>query len=444
MQGNRAVQKYLRSHAETVIEVASGISSSYETAVVIPVYNEDAAGLSRSLPPSDGQRRHIAIVVVNQPTNATEADRMKNEMFLQDVRLQGASREISAEVTLVQEAFERQTVDVLLIDATKGRYALRKKEGVGRARKIGFDLALALHHADKLAVPYVGSLDADVVLPLGYVDSLMNAAAHSADGPIREYSALLYPYCHIASADGQLQEAMTKVELGFRYYVLGLAHAGSPYAYHSLGSALAVSLPHYAEVRGVPNRQAGEDFHLLSKLSKLAPLRRLASPTISIETRVSKRVPFGTGPALEKALRGGPGEVMSYHPEVFEYLRSFLEQLAGWARVGDGRYEFQLESHVPAWVKQEAQAFMASTHPHLKGCPTAAHRERRVHERFDALRTLQFVHRAHREGLFMLPIAQALEKATFLSAPAGPSEMLEWCKAQEASLTGTPGLFPAS
>jgi hypothetical protein len=444
MRESRAASKYLSRYAETVVEVEPLVSSHYETALVIPVYHEDPAVLSRLLPPTGGEARQLVILVVNQPALASQDDTKQNEKFLEFVRLQGDSRCLTDSATLVREPFSRKTVDVLLVDATRGRYALRQKEGVGRARKMGFDLALALYHSGKLAGPYVGSSDADVVIPPGYVESLTSAAENWVSQKNCHYAALLYPYQHIASGARDLQKTMIAVELGFRYYVLGLSYAGSPYAYHSLGSALAVSLPHYAEVRGVPNRQAGEDFHLLAKLSKLAPLRRLSSPTISIETRLSKRVPFGTGPALEKALQGSSSEVMAYHPDAFEYLRSFLGQLVDWARAGTLGHEFQFEPHVPAWVKEEAQVFMASTRPHLMSCPTAAHRERRVHERFDALKTLQFVHRAHREGLVMLPITEAMGCAGFVSAPGSAPQMLDWCKAQESSLTDSPGLFPAS
>ena len=62
------------------------------------------------------------------------------------------------------------------------------------------------------------------------------------------------------------------------YYVAGLAMAGSRYAHHSLGSTIAVHAKTYAAVRGYPKRSAGEDFYLLNKICKLAPVERLAGP----------------------------------------------------------------------------------------------------------------------------------------------------------------------
>ena len=87
------------------------------------------------------------------------------------------------------------------------------------------------------------------------------------------------------------------------YYVAGLAMAGSRYAHHSLGSTIAVHAKTYAAVRGYPKRSAGEDFYLLNKICKLAPVERLAGPALSIEARISARVPFGTGPALRRLLK---------------------------------------------------------------------------------------------------------------------------------------------
>ena len=43
-------------------------------------------------------------------------------------------------------------------------------------------------------------------------------------------------------------------------------------------------------------RNAGEDFYLLEKLSKVAPLRKLSGAPILLRSRESFRVPFGTGP----------------------------------------------------------------------------------------------------------------------------------------------------
>ena len=71
--------------------------------------------------------------------------------------------------------------------------------------------------------------------------------------------------------------------------MLGLGFAGSPYAYHSVGSTLAVRAEAYAIVRGVPKRAAGEDFYLLDKLAKVTPIRVLTGEPVAISLGVRAR-----------------------------------------------------------------------------------------------------------------------------------------------------------
>src|SRR5690606_7285065 len=117
--------------------------------------------------------------------------------------------------------------------------------------------------------------------------------------------ALLFPFRHEGPADEPVTRATELYEASLRYHVLGLAHAGSPYAYHSIGSTLAVQARAYALVRGVPKRSAGEDFYLLDKLAKVAPLLRARGEPVRIRARFSTRVPFGTGPAVARIAATG-------------------------------------------------------------------------------------------------------------------------------------------
>ena len=122
-------------------------------------------------------------------------------------------------------------------------------------------------------------------------------------------------------------------EYSLRYYVAGLSYAGSPYAFHTIGSTLAVNAVHYARVRGFPRRQAGEDFYLLNKLAKVGSVRQLSAETdcepIDIAARRSDRVPFGTGAAVGKLmeLENPATEFLLYHPAVFGLLRGWLGSL---------------------------------------------------------------------------------------------------------------------
>jgi hypothetical protein len=228
---------------------------------------------------------------------------------------------------------------------------------------------------------------------------------------------------------------MNLVELCFRHYVLGLARAGSPYAYHSLGSALGVSLPHYAQARGFPRRAAGEDFYLLDKLARLAPLRRLRAPVIEVSTRVSDRVPFGTGPALSRA-RSSDAGVTSYHPDSFQLLKLALETLSHQLDQEQSNWEdtaFIERAGGPTWLEEQMKTWWQKLSPTLIACPSSGHRMRRLHEVVDALQTLKLIHRAHREGLSMLPVSDAVTLGGFAD-PGSTEALLAQLRAAEEGL----------
>ena len=85
----------------------------------------------------------------------------------------------------------------------------------------------------------------------------------------------------------------------------------------------------YAAVRGMPKREAAEDFYLLNKIAKQGPVVRPRLDPIRIAQRTSTRVPFGTGAATGKIsnqLREGT-EFCMYCPESFSLLRDLLEAL---------------------------------------------------------------------------------------------------------------------
>src|SRR5260370_15593309 len=119
-------------------------------------------------------------------------------------------------------------------------------------------------------------------------------------------AALIYPFWHRCESPPELADGMDRYELFLRSYVLGLADAGSPYAFHTLGSTVAVHTLAYAKVRGFPRRAAGEDFYLLNKLAKVGSIAQLDGAPLIIRGRRSHRLPFGTGAALNHILPGAP------------------------------------------------------------------------------------------------------------------------------------------
>ena len=202
-------------------------------------------------------------------------------------------------------------------------------------------------------------------------------------------------------------------ELSLRYYVNRLEYAGSPYAFHTVGSCLAVDATSYAKVRGFPRRNAAEDFYLLNKLAKVGWIRRLRAPVIEIEARASARVPFGTGPALAR-VPPDPRAMPGYACETFEALRIFHDGVA--AGTTPSQPVPRLLDAIGYQPKRDGRA---------------------IHTWFDAFRTLKFVHAA-RDEFPDPPLLTTLE--TLYPAVRAPARLNALLRADEARMPERKGL----
>jgi hypothetical protein len=363
------------------------------------------------------------ILVVNEAETAADHVSVANREFAGELharfRLCWQSGEDGGLTLFHDPASSR---DVLLVDRFSNGLRLPPKGGVGQARKMGADLAASLIHQRRVRSPWIHCTDADVRLPRRYF-----ACIDGLNGkPELETAALIYPFRHrmteiSGEADGpdSHQQRVAQVtrlyEYSLRYYVAGLGFAGSPYAFHTIGSTMAVNATHYAKVRGFPRRQAGEDFYLLNKLAKVGSIRPLGAESdcepIEIMARLSDRVPFGTGAATGKimALEDPAREFLLYHPAIFGLLRCWLDSLARFWQsqsgdIGEILYQRSDSSLVHGLSKQSPEdlqalidgledsgAAEALQHAFRQSADTVQFK-RQMHTWFDAFRTLKLIH----------------------------------------------------
>ena len=267
----------------------------------------------------------------------------------------------------------------LLVDLTAT--PLPSKQGVGLARKIGNDIAVKLIQQGHVQIPWLFQTDADTQLPDDYFQVQL-----PSEGTV------LFPHQHVAADESvQLKQAIQLYDAHMHHYSNGLKSAGSKYGYISLGSTMVIHATAYAQVRGFPKRNAGEDFHMLNKLTKVAPLVELASPHIRISARHSQRVPFGTGPTLSKIcelLEVDPTGLsyLSYHPGVFAQLKMLLAQLKAYAESPSQNLASEINQELAplGWSKVHARFADQYEHPRQ--------RQKAIDDWFDALKTLRYVH----------------------------------------------------
>jgi hypothetical protein len=196
--------------------------------------------------------------------------------------------------------------------------------------------------------------------------------------------------------------------LSLHHYVLGLQSAGSPYAFHTLGSSLAVSIESYVSGRGFPKRMAGEDFYLLNKVAKLGAVWRADGAPILLSGRPSHRVPFGTGPAIRR-IQEAENEFKLFDPAVFDALSAVLQAM----RTG---------GPLPHRAILEGLGYRV-VERHLHKNRNEAQRLTHLHTWFDGFKTLKFIHQV-RDALYPnLAWKTALEAAEWGGKPATSPEL---------------------
>lgn len=313
--GQSAISKYLKSYAESDCIAFADLKSKYNYVIVIPCCNEDSDFL-HTVFKENKESSILVILVVNSPYNHENSVRWQksNRNMIEYLRSEASQIKVFSESGSLLKFSDQY--DVILVDRNSKGLQLNSKSAVGMARKIGCDIALKLIAEKIIETPWIYSTDADVVLPEFYFcKSVQNAEKNSA---------VVLDFAHYTD-DDELKSRQWLYDFKIRYYHSGIVSAGSRYDYIPLGSTLIVNMQSYAEVRGFSKRSAGEDFYLLNKLNKIKPVKYLRNElTVKIRSRISDRVPFGTGPALAKMSElNSLHDYCYYNPQCFLYLKKW-------------------------------------------------------------------------------------------------------------------------
>jgi len=378
--------KYLNTYGEAEATELTGIPfSSYGSSLVIPIYSESEESIETVVSKLHLSQKILLILVANAPEGSADSTRNLVHSIRRHHPIEWQGTHLSCLLSFAPG------IDLLLVDRCSEGREIPQQRGVGLARKIGTDIATHLICEGTINDPWIYTTDADVCLPAGYFEAIKNNGNE-------QRGAVLFPFRH--HADPSLRQATLMYELSLRYYVSALQWAGSPYAYHSIGSTLAVHYQSYAMVRGFPQRSAGEDFYLLNKIAKVAGVSTLSSPTIDIEARESHRTPFGTGSNLTKinSLEAPLDQYLYYHPEIFYLLKAWLE---GMRRLWVNRHQDNAIHFSSKLTDDQSNSLNscldALNVPQAVAKGLQQYRKAETFERFlkgwfDAFKTLKFIH----------------------------------------------------
>ncbi|HEY5672069.1 MAG TPA: hypothetical protein VIR78_00015 [Malonomonas sp.] len=309
---SRQIEKYLRSRAIlSPWQLAGASGRDFRAAVVIPALAElqslplTLASLATNS--AESLLQTLIVVVINNRADSAADQFRENQQTLNWLQTQPFP-----------------TLNLAWVDVSSAGLQLPAKDGVGLARKLGFDLALSRLNWQRS--PLLISLDADTL-----VDSNYLTAIYAHFRPHRCGGAAL-PFRHQPADNPAQEQAIRRYELYLRSQLFGLQMAGSPYAYHSIGSAFSCRAEAYVKAGGMNRRLAGEDFYFLQQLAKTCGVEMLSGTLVQPSPRFSTRVSFGTGRAVQGQVEQGR--------ELFGFTSAAAFQvLQGWLRLVNARWE---------------------------------------------------------------------------------------------------------
>ncbi len=340
------------SEVREKLQKLCGGCSAPQVAVVIPVKNEypgikdtlaslsasaSAGSLSRtadSLAHGTYSRATLHVVCV---VNCREDD-------------DGDVKQNNTQMLAFLPSCRYENLFISVIDRTSSGNELPEKEGVGLARKIGMDYALAC------GAEIIASMDADTLVAETYAEELFRFAQNHG-----KRSFALVPFRHQKASTEQLQQAIDAYENYMMLHSKKLREAGSPYWAPVLGPSLVCTADGCVSCGGMNKRVSGEDFYFLQSLIKIeissgcaqfsvphekthadsAKSRKTSANTLDYSplflntevypsARISDRVLFGTGPKLreltETSSQNQKIECPLYPDRCYEAVKEFIEK----------------------------------------------------------------------------------------------------------------------
>lgn len=301
--------------------------------VVIPAYAEKEllfstlASIAQN--PSSSLEYSFVLCVVNNKDNSP-CEAIENNLWtiecLDTLMARKSLKKISAKKNIypLLDCIAESKLKLGYINAaSRGCEMPANTGGVGMARKIGMDMAVRLLGNNSTSSPVILCLDADTLVRDNYLSVIKKYFT-------AEIKTAILAYEHQMPQTYEEQAAIVCYEIFLRYWILGLKYAKSLWAFHSIGSTIAVSTEAYIQVRGMNRREAGEDFYFLNKLAKTGEVNYIKDTCVYPSARSSTRVPFGTGKRIQRFLSGArEEEYILYDTRIFTILGDWLELMKG-------------------------------------------------------------------------------------------------------------------
>ena len=346
----RDIEKYRRRNPA---EFIAGIGN-YRHCAVIPCFNENESfgdTLESITQAAAAANFNVAVLaVINFPPGADPAESLELIRRIKD-----------------KELFSK---DLFYL------YAPEISGGVGKARKLGMDSFLNSIPPEEVKHSFIYSIDGDTVVEKDYFIETGKFFADSDCG------GAVLALRHQTGETPEVEAAIRRYEKYLDRYVEKLKLCGSPYAFHTVGSAFAVRGSTYLRSGGMKVRTAGEDFYFLQEVAKTSGIGVIEKILVHPSPRISSRTPFGTGQAVNDIIAG------KSLPEISDAAFERLCRLLAAADIA------ALDTEIPELPEKEFLQKEKFFHvwPGIRRNTQAEKLCKAFHIWFDGLKTLRFLH----------------------------------------------------
>jgi hypothetical protein len=369
---------YFRKYGNYIPLISNQIPEDLQLFVMIPCFREPAIlETLRSLSECDLPEGTTEVfTIINEPENCDQT--------ISDFNLQ-TFRE-------VKEWSENHSTGKIRFYTLPPVKLPQKWAGVGMARKRGMDEGLwrfnRLNHKKGIIV----SLDADTLADRNYFTAI---AEHFSGNPLHVGATIAFSH-QLEGLSEKQRQGILLYEKYLKYYKEALTYSGYPTALFTVGSAFAVRAEAYLKRGGMTRRKAGEDFYFLQTLTQLGRVGEINETSVHPSSRVSDRVPFGTGPAMKQWMEGTVDLHYTYNIQAFADLKQLFSIHKQLYSIQPEEYTI-LVQHLPAPVADflESDEFWEKIVSLRNNCSDSDTFSERFFHLFNAFRVLKFINFSH-------------------------------------------------
>lgn len=385
---------YLYRQKPEYLQVNYPLDLAADMVVVIPCYNEKELllTLQNLCACSTSKAKTLVAVIINSSVLTNEKVVLQNRKTYDEV-IGFAAENNSDTLRFFPLIFENLP---------------RKHAGVGLARKIGMDLAVEYFLNIQNPEGIIISLDADCTVSPNFLTGIFAAYRQ-----IDKLCCTVQNFHHrVENNDPQLENAIRQYEQYIRYFSQMLRFVEFPYYFHTIGSAFSVAADAYVRVGGMGRQQGGEDFYFLQKVFALRKTKLLNDVFVYPMARYSDRIPFGTGPALQKIINEPDGQMKTYSFESFLELKEFFNLRQSFFKQNAELIRQKIVQLHPAIIEfSEQTAVLSEIEDSNQNSATLLAFEKRFFHHFNAFKIIKYLNFTHPKFFPYGSLSRQIEKS---------------------------------